>query len=57
VLSAAALSLLWQQDLWQHFFFCVLPANVTPVISKAAVANKNTFFMLFNLDVRILFER
>jgi hypothetical protein len=44
--SVAAFVPLWQQDLWQHFFFCVLPANVTLVANNATVANKNTFFML-----------
>ena len=39
-----------QQDLpFAHFFFLVLPlsAKLTPVINKAAVANKNTFFMIY----------
>jgi hypothetical protein len=43
--AGAAFSPLWQQDLWQHFFLCVLLANVTPVASNATVANRNTFFM------------
>jgi hypothetical protein len=43
--AGAAFSPLWQQDLWQHFFLCVLLANVTPVANNAMVANKNTFFM------------
>ena len=36
-----------QQDFpFAHFFFLPPSAKVTPVINKAAVANKNTFFMI-----------
>jgi len=37
-----------QQDLpFAHFFFFLpLSAKVTPVTSKTAVANKNTFFII-----------
>ena len=32
-----------------HFFFFPPSAKVTPVTNKAAVANKNTFFIFVNL--------
>ena len=43
-----------QQDLpFAHFFFLPLPvsAKLTPVISKAAVANNNTFFIIMRFIV------
>jgi hypothetical protein len=42
----------WQQDFpFAHFFFLPPSAKLTPVIKKATVANKSTFFMIIKFIV------